>query len=52
MLESIQHFGSLSVLSRASVDQLLPFVSRSKALRLISSLRVGAHGSQLMGSYS
>ena len=38
----LQHFGSLSVLSRASVDQLLPFVSRSKALRLISSLRMGA----------
>jgi DNA repair protein RadC len=38
----LEHFGSLSVLSRASVEELLPFVSRSKALRLVSSLRMGA----------
>jgi DNA repair protein RadC len=38
----VKHFGSLTVLSRASVDELLPFVSRSKALRLVSSLRMGA----------
>jgi DNA repair protein RadC len=38
----LKHFGSLTVLSRASVDELLPFVSRSKALRLVSSFRMGA----------
>jgi len=38
----LEHFGSLTVLARASVDELLPFVSRSKALRLVSSLRMGA----------
>jgi DNA repair protein RadC len=38
----LQHFGSLSVLGRASVEELLPFVSRSKAIRLVSSLRMGA----------
>jgi DNA repair protein RadC len=38
----LKHFGSLSVLARASVQELLPFVSRSKALRLVSSLRMGA----------
>jgi DNA repair protein RadC len=38
----LQHFGSLPVLARASVEELLPFLSRSKALRLISSLRMGA----------
>jgi DNA repair protein RadC len=38
----LKHFGSLTVLSRASVDELSPFVSRSKALRLVSSLRMGA----------
>ena len=38
----LKHFGSLTVLARASVDELLPFVSRSKALRLVSSLRMGA----------
>lgn len=38
----LKHFGSLSVLARASVDELLAFVSRSKAVRLISSLRMGA----------
>ena len=38
----LKHFGSLNQLSRASVDELLPFVSRSKALRLVSSLRMGA----------
>jgi DNA repair protein RadC len=29
-------------LARASVQELLPFVSQSKALRLVSSLRMGA----------
>jgi DNA repair protein RadC len=27
----LQHFGSLAILAQASVEQLLPFVSRSKA---------------------
>jgi hypothetical protein len=34
--------GSLAVLTRASVQELLLFVSRAKALRLVSSLRIGA----------
>ncbi len=38
----LKHFGSLAVLARASVQELLPFVSRTKALRLVSSLRMGA----------
>jgi DNA repair protein RadC len=38
----LDHFGSLTVLARASVQELLPFVSQSKALRLVSSLRMGA----------
>ena len=38
----LDHFGSLAVLARASVEELLPFVLRSKALRLVSSLRMGA----------
>ena len=38
----LEHFGSLAVLARASVEELLPFLSRSKALRLVSSLRMGA----------
>ncbi len=38
----LEHFGSLTVLTRASVEELLPFVSQSKALRLVSSLRMGA----------
>jgi DNA repair protein RadC len=38
----LQHFGSLRVLARASVDQLLSFTSRTKATRLVSSLRIGA----------
>ena len=38
----LKHFGSLNRLARASVQELLPFVSRSKALRLVSSLRMGA----------
>jgi len=38
----LKHFGSLTVLARASVDELLPLISRSKALRLVSSLRMGA----------
>ena len=38
----LEHFGSLTVLARASVQELLPFVSQSKALRFVSSLRIGA----------
>ena len=38
----LEHFGSLTVLARASVEELLPFVSRAKAIRLVSSLRIGA----------
>jgi DNA repair protein RadC len=38
----LQHFGSLLILAQASVEQLLPFISRSKAIRLVSSLRMGA----------
>jgi DNA repair protein RadC len=38
----LEHFGSLTVLARASVQELLPFVTQSKALRLVSSLRMGA----------
>jgi DNA repair protein RadC len=38
----LQHFGSVALLARASVQELLPFVSRAKALRLISSLRLAA----------
>jgi DNA repair protein RadC len=38
----LKHFGSLTVLARASVEEHLPFVSRSKAVRLVSSLRMGA----------
>ena len=38
----LQHFGSLPALARASVQELLPFLSRTKALRLISSLRMSA----------
>ena len=38
----LKHFGSLNQLARASVQELLPFVSRPKALRLVSSLRMGA----------
>jgi DNA repair protein RadC len=38
----LEHFGSLTVLARASVQELLLFVSQAKALRLVSSLRMGA----------
>jgi len=38
----LKHFGSLTVLTRASVEELLSFIPRSKALRLVSSLRMGA----------
>jgi DNA repair protein RadC len=38
----LEHFGSLRVLARASVDQLSSFTSRTKAARLVSSLRIGA----------
>ena len=34
--------GSIWVLARASVQELLPFISRTKALRLVSALRMGA----------
>jgi hypothetical protein len=36
----VEHFGSIDLLSRASVEQLQTFVPRAKALRLISSLRL------------
>jgi DNA repair protein RadC len=38
----LQPFGSLAILAQASVEQLVPFISRSKAIRLVSSLRMGA----------
>ena len=38
----LKHFASLTLLTRASFEELLAFVSRSKALRLVSSLRMGA----------
>ena len=38
----VQHFGSIHQLSRASVQELLPFVSRNQALRVISALRLAA----------
>jgi DNA repair protein RadC len=38
----LRHFGSLTVLARASVQELLPSIPGSKALRLVSSLRMGA----------
>jgi DNA repair protein RadC len=38
----LEHFGSLTVLARASVQELSRFVSQTKALRLVSSLRIGA----------
>src|SRR6201981_3045615 len=38
----LSHFGSFTSLARASVEELAPFVSRSKAIRLVSSLRMGA----------
>ncbi len=38
----MKHFGFLTVLARTSVHELLPFVSQSKAVRLVSSLRMGA----------
>jgi DNA repair protein RadC len=37
-----RRFASAPVSAGASVEELLPFVSRSKALRLVSSLRMGA----------
>ena len=36
------HFGSLPALTRATVQELLPYVSRAKAIRLVSALRMGA----------
>jgi hypothetical protein len=38
----LEHFGSIANLTRASVQDLSRFVSRSKALRPVSSLRTGA----------
>jgi DNA repair protein RadC len=35
------HFGSITTLARASMQELLPFLSRTKAVRLVSSLRLG-----------
>ena len=41
-LTLLEHFGSLTVLARASVQEFLPFLPRTKALRLIGSLRMSA----------
>jgi len=38
----LEHFGSFSQLARASVQELLPFLSPSKAAQLVSSLRLAA----------
>jgi DNA repair protein RadC len=38
----LEHFGSFSPLARASVQELLPFLSPSKAAQLVSSLRLAA----------
>jgi hypothetical protein len=38
----LEHFGSITTLARASMQELLPFLSRTKAVRLVSSLRLGA----------
>jgi len=38
----LHHFGSLSLLARASVQELCTFTSRNKAVRLVSALRMGA----------
>jgi DNA repair proteins len=40
--ELIQHFGSISALSQASLQQLRAFLPRTKALRLIVALRTAA----------
>jgi hypothetical protein len=39
---ALKAFRISTVLARASVEELLPFVSRPKAPRLVSSLRMGA----------
>jgi DNA repair protein RadC len=36
----LEHFGSIAHLSRASVQELLPFLPRAKAAQLVSSLRL------------
>jgi len=38
----LEHFGSFRQLDRASVQELLPFLSRANALRIVSSLRLAA----------
>jgi DNA repair protein RadC len=38
----LQHFGSIANLARASVQDLLPFLSTHKASQLVSSLRLAA----------
>ena len=38
----LDHFGSLDQLARASVQELLPFLSSAKAAQLVSSLRLAA----------
>ena len=38
----LQHFGSLPLLAQASLEQLLPFVSRAQAFRVISACRLAA----------
>jgi hypothetical protein len=41
-ISSLQHFGSTANLGRASVQDLLPFLPRDQAARLVSSLRLAA----------
>jgi DNA repair protein RadC len=38
----LEHFGSVSQLARASVQELLPFLSPAKAAQLVSTLRLAA----------
>ncbi len=38
----LQNFGSIPQLARASVQELLPFLSRAKAVRAVSALRLAA----------
>jgi len=38
----LHHFGSLPQLAQASLEQLLPFISRAEAFRVISACRLAA----------
>jgi DNA repair protein RadC len=38
----LQQFGSIALFARASSQELLPFISRTKALQLIGSLRLAS----------